>query len=243
MEGGEHFVPGTRILNGREDGEVVFLGSPDHAFRMNGKKRLGMGTNPSSANMMTLVSAGKKVLYEGGAPNVRTVYLNGMSVELIGMEQDGSATIRVRTNDTRLTEDVRWCADSIVLPPLRGPEGRSLIVGARVSLTIDRSGTPTRIFEADTLRGTIWFSEPTRFVISESANVLMEPRSKMKLYNSSEVHLMPGSELILQKKAKLNIDGSSSIILHSNSKITGEERKVNKLRKKGRIRSAEPIDQ
>lgn len=236
LEGGEHYVPGTRIRNGREDGEMKFLGSPDHAFMMNGNRKLGMGTNPSSANMMTLVSSGKKVLYQGGAPNVRTVYLNGLSVELIGMDQAGNASIRVRTNDIRLAEDVRWCADSIVLPPLRGPEGRSMIVGERVSLTIDRSLTPTRIDEPDTSKGTIWYSDPTRFVISEGASILMEPRSKIKLQNSSEIHMMPGSELVLQRKARLQIANDCTIYLHGNAHIQGEDRRVGKLKRKGRIK-------
>ncbi len=237
LEGGEHYVPGTRIHHGREDGEMVFYGSPDHAFTMNGKRRIGMGTNPSTANMMTLVGAGKKVLYNGGAPNVRTVYLNGLSVELVKMDQNGEATVRIRTNDVRIDEDVRWCGDSIVLPPLRGVNGRSLFLDERVALTIDRSATPTRIDRPDTTGGSIYYSSPTRWMISEGASIEMDRRSSMKLRNGSEMHLMPGSELILQKRAKLKIDGSSSIVLHGNATISGEQKKIAKLKKKGLIRS------
>ncbi len=236
LEGGAHFSPGTRIRRGREDGEMAFFGRPDHAFRMNGDRKLGMGTNPSSANMMTLVSAGKRAQYGTDAPNVRKIYPNGISVEMIAMAPDGAITIRVRANDTRLTQDVRWCADSIALPVLRGADGGSMTIAGRVKLTLDRSGTPTRIDQPDTTSGgRVWFSSTTNLEVSEGARIKLEPRAVLQLRNGSTMDLMPGSELELQRRARLNIDRGCVIRVHGDAKITGEQRRVERAMRRGRI--------
>jgi hypothetical protein len=234
----EHWIPGHRIRNGRVEGEAVFFGRPEHAFTVQGNNKIGMGTNPSTANMMTLVSGGTTDRYKRATPNVRTVYLNGISVELLDVSATGAVTIRVRTGDTRLVEDIRWCADSLVLPPLKGQDGRSLTLDDRVRLTIDRSITPTRINEADTIGGRIWFSDPTTFIVSEDADVLMRPGSLLDLRNGTRMHLMPGSSMELSRKARIRIDSGSLLVVHEGAAIKGEERMIAKLERRGRLERA-----
>lgn len=232
----ESFVPGVRIEEDRITGEMVFFGRPEHAFHMNGNRKLGMGTNPSSANMMTLVSSGTSDVFKRGTPNVRTVYLNGISVELLDMDAAGNATVRVRNNDVVLDRDVRWCGDSIMLPPLRGKDGHALVLSAGRRLLLDRSRTPTRIDAPERAHGITWFSGATRLTVSEGASMLIGDRATLELARGSELHLLPGSVLRFGAKARLKIDNGCSIVLHGDARMEGPEKLFRKHRKKGRIR-------
>lgn len=235
LQRGDHWVPRARVRKGRQEADGVFFGHPDHAFRMSGARKLGMGTNPSSANMLTLVSAGSNDTYKGGLPNVRTVYLNGISVELLAVAPNGDATVRVSNNDVIMDRDVRWAADSIVLPLLRGAEGAALILDERRTLLLDRSRTPTRIDAPQEAGGWTWFSDPTSFVVSPGAIVRLRTRSTLELRNGSTLHLMPGSMLDVCGKARLKVDGSSRIVLHSGARVAGAEKRIKKLRRQGRL--------
>jgi hypothetical protein len=194
-----------------------------------------MGTNPSSANMLTLVSNTSKEVNKAKAPDARTVYLNGISVELLEQRADGGIAVRVRTGDTRITEGVRWCADSLVLPPLRGADGRSLTLARGVRLTIDRSRTATRMEKQERLSGFEYFSGRTHFTISEGAIVAVEAKATVSLENGSELHVMPGATFTLDPTAKLSIDSSSKLVLHGNATFSAKAKTLKKLRKKGRI--------
>lgn len=236
----EHWVPGTRRERGQPDAKVTFAGRPEHAFRMRGKRVLGMGTNPSSANMMTLISTNDRDIYKGKGPNVRTVFLNGIRVELMDMLANGDALVQVSTNDTRLNDDQRWCGDSIVLPPLRGTDGASLTIASGKTLLLDRSHTPTRIDDPDnTMRGGPWFSSPTRFTVSEGASVILEEKAVLELKNGSVLHLLTGSQFKLMKKAQVNIEAGSTIIVHDDAQLVGKQKIYRKLRKKGRLIDAQ----
>ena len=118
LQRGEHFVPYVRLENGVFRSIAQLFGRPEHLFRLSGNHKIGMGTNPCSANALTLVSSGTADTYNGGAPNDRVIHLNGMSIEIIAENADGSTTLHVRTGDTYIDRDPRWCGDSIVLQSL-----------------------------------------------------------------------------------------------------------------------------
>lgn len=97
--------------------DAAFFGAARHAWTPTGNRMLGMGTNPSSANIFTLGCNNKKERNKGLSPDNRTIYLNGIRVELLEQRPNGDIAVRVSAGDTRINGDVRWCADSIVLPP------------------------------------------------------------------------------------------------------------------------------
>ncbi|MBK9274896.1 MAG: hypothetical protein IPM49_10190 [Flavobacteriales bacterium] len=235
----EHYIPGTRIVDGRTTEEAVFFGRPEHAFRMIGNRALGLATNPGTANLMTLVSAGGKALHKGGAPDARLVVLNGLRVELLAQAADGAATVRVRTDDNVVDREVRWCADSIVLPPLRGRGGVGLSVEAGARLLLDRSATPTRVDRPEEADGRTWFSAPTRFVVTTGATLLVRSSASLELVRASELHVLSGATLRLEPGARVQLDRSSRIVLHGDAvlELPAEERQ--RLEKRGRIERRE----
>lgn len=228
----EHWVPGVRTEAGKPDVDMVLSGKPDHAFRTNGVRSLGMCTNPSSANMLTLISTGVRELYDRKAPNVRTVYLNGLRVDLVEMRPNGDALVRVGIGDTRMMTDQRWCADSIVLPPLRGDDGFSLSVAEGATLTLDRSRTPTRMNNPDSAGGRAWFSDPTVLVLQEGASMNVENGAGLELVEGSSLHLHPGSTLQLGHKARLRFRNGSRIVMHHGSRLLAKGRILRRLRKR-----------
>lgn len=231
----EHWVPGVRTELGKRDVDMVTSGKPDHAFRMNGVRKLGMCTNPSSANMLTLFSTGVRELYDRKAPNVRTIHLNGISVELVDLRANGDAVVHVAINDTRVVSDQRWCADSIVLPPMRGVDGHSLTIAAGSRLLLDRSRTPTRMNAPDTVRGEPWFSAPTQLTLLAGASVLVEDGATLELTGGSQLHLLGGSTLVLGRKARLAIATGSTLLVHEGATLDGRTKTLRKLRRKGRL--------
>lgn len=235
-----HYEPRARAARGGGvEADAVFYGRPEHAFRMHGTRKLGMGTNPSSANMTTLVSSNTRDTHQRGKPNVRAVYLNGISVEMLDMAANGDVTVRVATGDSRIEEHVRWCGDSIVLNPLQGPGGHSLQLMPGRRMLLDRSRTPTRIDAPEEAHGRTWFSAPTRFTVEQGARMRLERKSTLHMVHGSELHLMPGATLDLDPKARLRIDRGSRIVVGAGSTLNGKASVLRKARRQGRIVDAQ----
>jgi len=231
----EAIVQRVAIRNGRTVDDGSYLGSSRQVFTPQGNNRIAMGTNPSSANMLTLAANMSRETNGGKKPDNRVVYLNGISVELLEQRADGAIVLQVRTGDTRLTADVRWCADSIVLPPLHGKDGYALTVARGGRLLLDRSGTPTRMAQQGEGPHGYWFSKPTRFTITKGAKVLLERKAKLRLEDGSVLHVMPGAEVVLQRQAKLSVQAGSSIVLHGNAVLDAKPCLLRKLRKQGKL--------
>lgn len=229
----EMLTPRIEVRNGVVHDQAGYMGSARHAFTPSGNRKIGMGTNPSSANMLTLVCGKDREQNKNEKPNNRTVRLNGISVELLEQRADGGILVHVRSGDTRLEEDVRWCADSIVLPRLESVSGHSLVVASKRRLLIDRSGTPTRMVAQGTEKGKTWFSPPTQFTILPGADVVLERKAVLDLRNGSEVHVMPGARITLGPKAKLRVAKGCRVVLHGTGELVGEGCSFRKLRKRG----------
>jgi hypothetical protein len=231
----ENLVPRIEERNGVQLDNGLFFGHPRQVFTTTGNRKLGMGTNPTTANALTLVSTPGRDTYGGKKPNNRVVYLNGISLELLEQRANGDMLVRVRNDDTVIDRDVRWCADSIVLNPISGAKGASLLLTAGHRITLDRSLTPTRIDRPETVRNTTYFSGATRFTVLAGASVVLRDNAELELLNGSELHLMPGSTLELSPTAKLSVDGTSRVVVHGDARMMTTPKQVKKLKKKFRV--------
>ncbi len=235
LERKEHYIPN---MARRDDGlhnNAIFFGRTAHAFTLAGNPVLGMGTNPSSANVLTLVSTGTKSRYKGGKPDVRTIHLNGVSVRIVAERPDGSIEVRVRNNDTYIDRDLRWCADSIVLHAIEGHRGYALFLAPGRRILLDRSRTPTRLDRPESVGAITYFSDPTRLTVLPGARMHLAAKAKLELENGSELHLLPGSTLELAPKAALRLAAGSRIVVHGDARVQAATKQVKKWRKKGRL--------
>ncbi len=240
VERGEHFVMGSGYQpDGKFVTDATFFGAARHIWTPTGNRVLNIGSNPSSANMLTLGCSNKKERNNGHAPDNRTVYLNGIRTELMEQRPNGDIAVRVSTGDTRLTADTRWCADSIVLPPLKGHDGRSLTVASGTRLAIDRSRTPTRMAMSGKEGERNWFAPPTRFTITQGASMLVEDKGELRMDNGSELHVMPGALLELDSTAKCTVANGCAIIVHGDGRVLAKKSALKKLRKKKKLRAVQ----
>ena len=229
------------LRNGVIHDHAYFFGNARQAFTLQGNHKLGMGTDPSTASQMTLVCAEQDVL-KGAKPNNRVVYLNGIGVDMLEQRLNGDIVVRVRSGDVRLEQDIRWCADSIVLNDLRGPDGHSLVVASGKRLLLDRSRTPTRVDRPETVGGITYWSDPTRLTLAPGARMRLEDKAVLELRGGSELHLMPGSVLELAPKSRIKVrDGR--LVVHEGARLDAPEKAVKKLRAVKAAPSAVPRDQ
>lgn len=214
----EDFIPRVEKTSSTYTDNANFFGHTRHVYTLQGNKKIGMGTNPSTASMQTLVSA-KRDKFKGGKPNNRVIYLNGISVEMLEAVAGGGYKIRVRNNDTRITENLRWCGDSIVLPKIDGYKGHSLYLDRGTYIMIDRSYTASRLDSAQKYGSKRLFNDPTSFTISEGASVLLEDNSSMRITNGSTVHVLPGAKLEMLDGSNLNVDKGGTLIVHPGAEL------------------------
>jgi len=203
------------------------LGHSRQIFTPNGNSKISVSSNPSSANMINMVRNGGNPVI--GAKNVRRIYLNGISVEIIGMKE-GNLTIKVRFDDVEVDKNTRWCADEIVLNPIPNSE-YSLVVKSKTKIEIDRSLTFTRMDKPELYNGKQLFNSKSTFRVLKNAQIKMESKSQLNILNGSYFVLESGSSLTLLSGAQLRISKGSiveikkdaKILKHKKAKITVEK--------------------
>ncbi|MBK9539819.1 MAG: hypothetical protein IPO12_13905 [Flavobacteriales bacterium] len=159
-------------------------------------------------------------------------------MELLEQRSDGPILLRVSTGATRINNDVTWCADSIVLPPLRGKDGRSLIVSAGKRMVIDRSLTPTRMALQGEVQGAP--TSPPRALPSPPVRPCCSNPGANCAWRPAARSLDAWLGLLLDISTKLNVDPSSRIVVHGDAKLAANAKAMAKLEKNGRlVRSAD----
>lgn len=190
---------------------LPFLGSHDNAFTLNGNNQLSLGSNPSSASMMTLVSDQPSARLRSGPPNNRKVYINGLSVKIMEQRENGDILVEIKFNETNLNHLTRWCADSIVISRIEGA-GHSVNINKGATLLIDRGSTATRITEPEMVNGRQLFNSATVLVCRPGSSINLKEGSSLILDNNSTILLEKGSRIIVNKGSKLLIKKGSKIV-------------------------------
>ncbi|MDR0969302.1 MAG: hypothetical protein LBM67_02040, partial [Lentimicrobiaceae bacterium] len=197
----------TELYEGVYLKNLFSLGHTDHVFTIEGNKKVGMGTNPSSAPLMNMA---RNDIPIHSRPNVRKIYLNGVSVEMLEQLSDGSIKVRVRFDDVDIENDVRWCADSIVLNPIV-KDGISLNLCAGKTILLDQGTTATRMNNPISYNNEMIFASPTTFTVRSEAAVNMEIGSDFVVDNGSSLILETGSSFTLNNNAELTIKSGSHL--------------------------------
>jgi hypothetical protein len=178
--------------------------------------KIGIGTNPSSANRPVMRSYGRAVVRN----RYSTVYLSGLSVE-VGRavypdSVDGAVVpVHIRRNDYRISQDRRWCGN-IVLPD-------SLVIGAGAHLRIEWCTSPLRINNPSIKNGGIVFSGPSVAQCPKLSAVVAENGAAISLSEGSVLRLDSLASINLEAGAALSINDSSSLRLRTGSKFFAAE--------------------
>ena len=200
------------------------LGHSSHSFNMEGNKKIGMGTNPSTATLINMV--GEDTPY-AEAKNLRKTYLNGISVEMLEQLPNGDIKIKISFDDIDINNDVRWCSDSIVLNPINTESGYSLNLKSGKTILLDHGLTATRMTNPIVFNNKKIFASPTTFTIMPDAHIHLESSSKIILDNGSKMHFSENSSCTIENSGYIEIksgtifqlDDCSSLIINGNGKF------------------------
>ena len=176
-----------------------------------------MGTNPSSASMMNLVSYDFPATTLG-MKNHRKTDLNGISIEILS-QSSGNIQVQVRFDDVDINNDTRWCSDEIIANPITSPSGYSINVKSGFTVTIDQGTTATRMDSPQIINGKKVFAPPTLFRCINKTFINMETGSKIIVDNGSTFKMEAGSRLDIANGAELRIRKGSHLVLENGSTI------------------------
>jgi hypothetical protein len=213
VDGNDAVVPGIR-RKGDEYIRLPYLGHPENGFREGEKSFMGLGTNPSTASVITNLNRKKK--RSDDKRNSDRIYLNGISLEVIETYPDRSIKVRVSTEDSVMFENRRWCGPDIILND-HNPEGADLVVSAK--LRLDRGETLTRFNDPDTLNGITYFTSPT--VLRVSSRATMRVSGEVSIEKDSKLVVEEGGRLILDRKSAVRISDTGALVLEEGAMISG----------------------
>lgn len=201
------------------------LGHSSHSFTLNGNNKIGIGTNPSSAPLINMV--GQKTQCDT-AKNLRTTYLNGISIEILEQNStNGDIKVKIRFDDVDVDNDVRWCSDSIVLNSIQTDSGYSLNVKQGNTILLDQGLNATRMRNPILFNGTKIFASPTTFTIQPNVKIHLDTAARIVLDNSSKMHLKNNSSCVIEDMGYIEVkngtvfqlDDCSSLVINGTGKL------------------------
>ena len=207
------------------------LGHTSHVFTLQGNHKIGMGTNPSSATQINMV--GENAPY-APAKNLRHIYLNGVSVEMIEQCSNGDIKVRIRFDDADVDNNARWCSPDIRLNKIID-DGYSLNLKKNKTLLLDQGFNATRMDWPIQFNGQSVFSSPTAFIVQPEVRMHIDTSAKLVLENASRFHLRDASVCVVEDDgvievksgtifrmdacSLLEINGSGKLIVRSGAEL------------------------
>ena len=206
--------PAIELVSGEYHNNLPYLGESKMAFTLHGNNKIGIGTNPSSANTLTMLNDNGRALNKGVPPDNRIIYLNSISVEIVreNWPSAGDILVRVRNDDNIVSDNVRWCAPKIILPKLHSANDFDLVLDKKRKIILDIGYTPTRIDSAIEVKGKKLFTDFTNFEMMPYTRILLRKGAKLEIKNGSVFIISEGAAVYLEKGAKIVTDKKSKII-------------------------------
>jgi hypothetical protein len=190
------------------DQNHTYLGSACDHF---GEGRiLSISSNPASVPVLTYNTLKNKNTEPMNFPDTtydnRSIMLNGLYIEILDIDQDGNARIKVLFNHWNVEDDVRWTGDILLRD--------TLLLQAGKAITLDQGLTPTRPARPVNIGGEKVFADPTTFIC--------QPGSYLEINDAARFVLKAGSTLRLESGSMIRVRGSGKVLVESSSRIEAE---------------------
>lgn len=221
---GDDVQPG---LSEVKDGVIVHNfnsnGDWEDAFcRATGHTKISVSTNPATVPLYTQATnyESKSCFLVKGKPasfENRTIWLNGLSVEILEENASGSGEmkIKIRWDDYNITQNVRWCGNIALSPNDFDTLKPSLIVGNNKKILLDRGQSPTKISSVEKNKeGRYVFTDTTVFSCLKNSYLLMNPGASIIIDNGSKLILEKGSTLEMTKNNKIILRNGGAFIIN-----------------------------
>lgn len=181
--------------------------------------KMGIGENPAAVPVYTFSGSRGLPKFDN-----RRIYLNGISIEVLGQNASGALRVRVRWDDFDIDKNVRWCGTIVAKEKISIRSGGSV--------TLDQGYSPQVPAEVQKINGESVFALPTVLEVDSGAT--------LELGRFAKLWVREGSSLILRKGAKVRIDKLASIEIEQGAYFLQEEGVALELpRREGGIRMAE----
>ena len=204
---------------------------------------MSLSTNPAPVPVITALSAnnyaggGYQPFYDpisnsGGLETWenRKIWLNGISIRILNENYNtplfgsGAIKLQIKWDDYNVKNDVRWCADSIILSPNDfNINNYSLIANTNIKILIDQGLSPT------ISNGAYGFTVYTHFFSLQNSKIHLEQNSELIIDNNSsfdlsgQIDLENGSKLIVKHGSKFILRPGSMVNVASGARIIIED--------------------
>ncbi len=196
-----------------------------------GNRKLSISSNPASVPVYTYTTNyefssfnldnGKPSLYEN-----RTIWLNGLSVEIIDENHEkGTITVQIRWDNYEVNDDVRWCGNIVLSPNDFDNSKPSLVLKKGNKLLLDRGESPVFNKATEKDKNDEWiFTDPTVFTCVKDSYFYLEPNSQLVIDNNSKLILKSGAKLVASAKSKIIIKPGSELITEDGAQLILESK-------------------
>lgn len=172
--------------------------------------KINMGTNPSTCNTATCHSNNDSesltalIHSSNSFKDTRTVYLSGLSIEMMPVVNSHDFIVNIRWDDYDIVNDARWTG-TIALK-----EMAYLTQGRTITLAQNRTvSQPTRDAE------TGLFAKATRLTCERGSIFHQDTSSEVRLTEGSNLVVEAGSGYILGKGAKITVGAGCTLAIDS----------------------------
>ncbi|MGB1216984.1 MAG: hypothetical protein ACPG5P_03865, partial [Saprospiraceae bacterium] len=174
---------------------------------------LSMGTNPTIINYPT---------YNGLLKEVNPYYLNGLKVEILGMDETSpigsddyrAMTIKISFEHTSVNNDVIW-TNHVVLPDITGDSDFDLVLEDYKNVFIDLSKVANRETQHSTIQG---FVNPSTFAL-ENSSAQVKPFACFVVQNHSIMTIGANSNVRLEDNAAIVVRNTGTLVIEDGAVI------------------------
>lgn len=177
--------------------------------------KIGLSSNPPTTPLMTFRTAsrtnGRLFSPLPETDDNRTIWLNGLSVKIVGKDSNGDIRIRVCFDDYQVDSNVRWCG-TIMLT-------ENVVLSQAKTIDIDYGYTPIRPVNPSIINDEKIFSSPTVFTCRDSSCFKQESFSTVNVKNMSTLVLESGSLYEIEDNAVLNIQSTGTLLVKTGATL------------------------
>ncbi len=203
-------------------------------------RKIGISSNPSSAPVLTykVRSLEYEPYTEPQDYDNKKIYLNGLSVEILEVQANGDAKVRISYRDFDVNNDVRWCGPIVLKERVDLKNG---------TITLDQGLTPTRPVNPVMFNGQKIYASPTVFntkaqgyfkmyegtqaVVKNLSAYVSEQYGSLEIRDDaiftvktgSTLALKAGSNLLIRGSGRIEIEDGAYICIETGANITLED--------------------
>ena len=185
------------------------FGVQEMGFGLAQHPKIGLSYNPAATNLYTFRSPGGP-----DKSDVRRIYLNGISLEIVKQDFEGNLHLKIRWDDFDLVEDVRWCGNLLCKEKINITSGQVL--------TLDQGTSPQVPVARHEINGKKIFADPTLLEIASGAELSLERNAKLLVKSGSSLLIRKGATVRFDKKSQIEVEPGAYVFMETGAIVQTE---------------------